>query len=203
MKIRFLKFIVMLIVTILPNIGQAQIPRTLSYQGVLSDETGSPKPDGSFALTFRLYDIDTGVDAICAETKTLEVTRGLFHTVLGDEEPFGASVECGKSRLQFRDVRFNRGSHSRNGFHRTGENFHARLHGTQAGKIGSAGLAVLITDGDRAGSANAAHATGFNRVSHPRRPQGMNDRLANFRLHGFSGHGYFDSLWFQFPFLPK
>ncbi|MBC8400427.1 MAG: tail fiber domain-containing protein [Candidatus Marinimicrobia bacterium] len=93
MKTRFLTFIIMLVILAMPYIGQAQIPRTLSYQGVLSDETGSPKPDGSYTFTFTLYNTSTGDAAIWTETKTLNVARGLFHTALGDLEPFGAAVE--------------------------------------------------------------------------------------------------------------
>jgi hypothetical protein len=33
-----------------------QIPRTISYQGVLCDATGKPKPDNSYQMTFRLYE---------------------------------------------------------------------------------------------------------------------------------------------------
>ncbi|MBI4546650.1 MAG: hypothetical protein HY707_01615, partial [Ignavibacteriae bacterium] len=62
----------------------AQIPRTLSYQGVLTDTLGSPRPDGSYQFTFRLYESSTGGTLIWMEQKTLQVRRGLFYTTLGD-----------------------------------------------------------------------------------------------------------------------
>jgi hypothetical protein len=71
---------------------QAQIPRTLSYQGIYTDMLGTPKPDGTYSFTFELYEASSGGSALWTETKSLDVKRGLFHTVLGDATPFGAGV---------------------------------------------------------------------------------------------------------------
>lgn len=71
----------------------AQIPRTISYQGVLSDATGNVKPDGPYSFTFRLYDVSSGGTALWTEeNKALEVEKGLFSTVLGAPTPFPASL---------------------------------------------------------------------------------------------------------------
>ena len=72
-------------VLILCMAAQGQIPRTLSYQGVLTDNLGDPKPDGSYSLTFRLYDALTSGKVLWTEAKTLDVKRGLFSTILGDQ----------------------------------------------------------------------------------------------------------------------
>ena len=80
-------FVFMLVVA-----AEAQIPRTLSYQGVLTDSLGNPKPDGTYTFTFRLYESISGGSAIWTEQKTLQVGRGLFHTVLGDQVVIGPSV---------------------------------------------------------------------------------------------------------------
>ncbi|MCK6559667.1 hypothetical protein HUU39_19290 [candidate division KSB1 bacterium] len=71
----------------------AQIPHTLSYQGVLTDNAGKPRPDGSYSFTFRFYTSPTGGTAIWSETKDLLVKSGLFSTALGDKTLFGASVK--------------------------------------------------------------------------------------------------------------
>jgi hypothetical protein len=63
----------------------AQIPHTLSYQGVLTDSTGNPKPDGSYTFTFRLYDSSSTSQPIWTEQKTLQTSKGLFSTILGDQ----------------------------------------------------------------------------------------------------------------------
>jgi hypothetical protein len=87
---------VLLLLIALPFSSEAQIPRTLSYQGVLSDTSGVPKPDGSYTLTFHLYETSTGGSAIWTETKTLKTKRGLFNTILADQAPFGSSVTFDK-----------------------------------------------------------------------------------------------------------
>jgi hypothetical protein len=70
----------------------AQIPRTLSYQGILSDTLGTPKPDGMYAITFRLYDAPSGGTLLWVETQSLQVRRGLFSAVLGSQTPFPSSL---------------------------------------------------------------------------------------------------------------
>jgi hypothetical protein len=70
----------------------AQIPRTLSYQGILSDTLGTPKPDGLYAITFRLYDAPSGGTLLWVETQSLQVRWGLFSAVLGSQTPFPSSL---------------------------------------------------------------------------------------------------------------
>ncbi|UCD38811.1 MAG: hypothetical protein JSW54_04850, partial [Fidelibacterota bacterium] len=68
---------------------QAQMPRVLSYQGMLTDSLGVPKPDNAYAFAFRLYDAPTGGTVHWTEAKVIEVKNGLFFTLLGDQSPFG------------------------------------------------------------------------------------------------------------------
>lgn len=75
------------------NALRAQIPRTLSYQGVLTDAAGKPRPNASYQFTFRLYEVASGGTALWTEQKTLSVTNGLFATTLGDQVAFGAAVK--------------------------------------------------------------------------------------------------------------
>ncbi len=81
---------VLLVVAAESSFGQ--IPRTLSYQGVLTDTTGTPKLDGTYTFTFKLYQIATGGNALWSEQKTLLLQRGLFSTNLGDQVVFPASL---------------------------------------------------------------------------------------------------------------
>lgn len=70
----------------------SQIPRTLSYQGVLTDSLGVPKPDGTYSITFRLYNVASGGSPLWTEQKTLAVKRGLFSTILGDQVVIGSFI---------------------------------------------------------------------------------------------------------------
>ena len=82
----------LLVVLLVSASAEAQTPRTISYQGVLCDATGQPRPDGSYAITFRLYDAESGGTALWTEQKSLVVQRGLFSTQLGDQVLFGATL---------------------------------------------------------------------------------------------------------------
>ncbi len=65
----------------------AQIPQTMSYQGVLSDEAGNAVADGSYVLSFALYEASEGGTAIWQETQEVAAGNGLFNVLLGRVEP--------------------------------------------------------------------------------------------------------------------
>jgi len=92
MKTRYDVILKLLLMVMIAMPSQAQIPRTLPYQGVLSDGSGMPKPDGVYTFTFRLYDTEFGGGPLWAETKDLDVEQGHFYTVLGSQTPIGDSV---------------------------------------------------------------------------------------------------------------
>jgi len=58
------------------------VPDTVSYQGYLTDPSGSPV-DGSVSVTFALYDSAAAITASWAETQTVAVSKGLFQVQLG------------------------------------------------------------------------------------------------------------------------
>ena len=87
-----LTIIILSTLTGLPLVGIAQIPRTLSYQGILADTSGAPTPDGSYNFTFRLYTISSGGSSIWSETQSAQVKRGLFSAILGNVNPIPDSV---------------------------------------------------------------------------------------------------------------
>lgn len=80
-QLRILCFILLFI---FPFLVFAQVPHTLSYQGILTDSTGTPKPDDTYSFTFKLYDNESGSTAIWSESKNLPIKNGLFYTILGD-----------------------------------------------------------------------------------------------------------------------
>jgi hypothetical protein len=77
--------------------GYAQSPRMISYQGVLTDTLGAPKPDGVYNFIFRLHDAPVGGGVVWSETKALPVHRGLFTTMLGDVSSFPDSLRFSRS----------------------------------------------------------------------------------------------------------
>jgi hypothetical protein len=82
----------LLLTLLLSHLSPAQVPRTLSYQGILCDSAGVPKPNASYGMTFRLYSVAQGGSPLWSETQILGTTRGLFNAVLGDISPFPDSL---------------------------------------------------------------------------------------------------------------
>jgi hypothetical protein len=74
----------------------SQIPRTIGYQGVLTESLGNPKADGNYVMTYRLYGMESGGVALWEETKTVAVKRGLFNTNLGDQVAIGSGLKFDK-----------------------------------------------------------------------------------------------------------
>jgi len=71
----------------------AQIPETLSYQGVLTDINGIVVPDGSYSIAFAIYDVPTGGSAIWSEKHlAVDVAKGIFNVVLESNTPLAIAA---------------------------------------------------------------------------------------------------------------
>ncbi|PLX29098.1 MAG: hypothetical protein C0600_09030, partial [Ignavibacteria bacterium] len=69
--------------------ADAQIPRTFSYQGVLTDAAGTAVADGSYMLMFRLYEGPTTSADIWYESQSVAVKDGIFNVQIGSVQPLG------------------------------------------------------------------------------------------------------------------
>lgn len=69
--------------------AEAQIPRTISYQGVLTDASGTPVADGSYLLVFKLYDSPTTPVELWSESQSVSVKGGIFNVPIGSVQPLG------------------------------------------------------------------------------------------------------------------
>jgi hypothetical protein len=61
----------------------AQIPKLISYQGVLTDNTGTALSDGSYDITVKIFDVSTGGTELWSEDHTVNLINGLFNIALG------------------------------------------------------------------------------------------------------------------------
>ncbi|GEM_PF-1404741 len=57
------------------------VPRIMNYQGKLTDASGVAL-DGTYSITFRIYDDSTGGNLLWYETKMVDVVNGLFDVQL-------------------------------------------------------------------------------------------------------------------------
>ncbi len=71
----------------------AQIPQTMSYQGVLTDTNGNAIPDGAHNFVFRIYEQESGGSPIWEEAQVAQTSAGLFEVVLGRLNPLNLSFD--------------------------------------------------------------------------------------------------------------
>ncbi|MEP7236072.1 MAG: hypothetical protein ABI778_12325, partial [Ignavibacteriota bacterium] len=88
--------IVFLVVVGCTTSGFAQVPRTMNYQGVISDPSGHPIADGQHVLSISLYDIQDPSTPIFNEVDRVETLHGLFSVVLGSQTPIPFSIQFDK-----------------------------------------------------------------------------------------------------------
>jgi hypothetical protein len=81
------KFIVVMFLLLIYSISFAQIPQTMSYQGVLTSIDDTPIPDGMITLNFTLYDSAENGDSLWQETQDVMITKGIFNVILGSNNP--------------------------------------------------------------------------------------------------------------------
>ena len=65
------------------GVAFAEIPKIINYQGKVTDAQGAPLT-GSYALTFRIYDAESGGNMLWEEAHSgVVVDKGLFNILLG------------------------------------------------------------------------------------------------------------------------
>lgn len=82
-------------------VASADIAPTLNYQGRLTDTSGDPVADGSYDLTFRIYNDPVGGTQLWtsgASPIPVTVANGLFSVILGDAgmEPLPENIFSGQ-----------------------------------------------------------------------------------------------------------
>lgn len=88
------KLLIILVIIISSIFTYSQVPQKLSYQGVLTDNSGNPL-NGSYNITFKLYSSSSGGSAIWQETQSLNVNNGLLNAYLGSVT--NLSIEFGST----------------------------------------------------------------------------------------------------------
>lgn len=76
----------------------AQVPHTMSYQGLITDANGNPVIDGNYSITFTIYDTSPTAGAnsksnIWQETQTVQVAGGIVNVLLGKVNPLALDFD--------------------------------------------------------------------------------------------------------------
>jgi hypothetical protein len=73
--------------------GFAQIPQSISYQGMLCDQNDAPIPNGEYNFTFRIYDSKSGESPLWQEGQLVALNNGTFNVILGKVIPLDLDFE--------------------------------------------------------------------------------------------------------------
>ena len=85
MKRQFaLAIVIIIALAVMKPAAMAAIPDIISYQGELKDGDGNPV-NGTFAVTFTIYDALAGGTALWMETQNVAFSNGLFTIRLGED----------------------------------------------------------------------------------------------------------------------
>ena len=72
----------------------AQIPKTVGFQGILTDAGGDPVADGSYDLAFKIYDAASGGSELWTETHSgVTVAGGILDVILGSMTPLNLAFD--------------------------------------------------------------------------------------------------------------
>lgn len=67
--------------------AKADIPRSINYQGKITDLAGTPAADGTYTAEFRIYDVESGGTPLWDETQSVILSGGLYSVLLGGVTP--------------------------------------------------------------------------------------------------------------------
>jgi hypothetical protein len=85
----------------------AGILKQINFQGKVVNKTaGTNITDGSYSFTFSIYSVDAGGSAIWTETKNVQVTNGIFQTLLGSSTALPGSLDFNTQEL-YLGINFN------------------------------------------------------------------------------------------------
>ena len=86
--------LVVVLAAIVAASAGAEIPATMTYQGVITDAGGDPIADGDYAITFRLYDAASGGSLLWEENQSVTVSGGVFDAQLGSSTPLSLAFDA-------------------------------------------------------------------------------------------------------------
>lgn len=95
MKARYNIYRVCALVIFLAIMAQgayAQIPREISYQGMVIGAGGQPIADGQHTIDVRFYDVAIGGTVLYIESHDVETKGGIFSITIGSVTPMPASL---------------------------------------------------------------------------------------------------------------
>ena len=82
---------VLFMIPFLPFPVSAEVPQLISYQGYLTNSDGAPYSQ-TMSITFNIYNTESGGTPLWTSTENIDVSNGIFNTILGKAKTFPAGL---------------------------------------------------------------------------------------------------------------
>jgi len=93
MKLLSKVILIILFLAVNCTLCSADIPHLINYQGRLTDKDNQPL-DGTYTITFRLYDSPSGGNLLWSETHSnISISKGLLNIILGSVTPLNLAFD--------------------------------------------------------------------------------------------------------------
>jgi hypothetical protein len=79
--------VVIVLLALYVSFAHAEIPRTISYQGFMTDAEGNAVPDGTYEVTFSLYNSHGANESLWSEKLNVTIREGILNVILGKTNP--------------------------------------------------------------------------------------------------------------------
>lgn len=83
---------------LVPSEVEGAVPKLINFQGVLRNGSGNPVADGSYSVSFKIYDAPTSGTVLWAETQPVTTVGGAFNVLLGATNPVPDTAFNGNNR---------------------------------------------------------------------------------------------------------
>ncbi len=84
--------LIVILIFLFTSVLTAQVPSTLSWQGILQDDSGDLL-DGQYTITTKIYDAQTGGNALWTESQTVTIEDGITNLILGKSTTLNLDFE--------------------------------------------------------------------------------------------------------------
>jgi hypothetical protein len=75
-----------------PQLCYSEVPKTVNYQGYLTDSGGIPV-DGDVDMEFSIYNVSSGGSSLWSESQTVTVQNGIYSVILGETNPINLTFD--------------------------------------------------------------------------------------------------------------
>ena len=93
-----MRYLTLLVTTVSLLVGG--VPQNLSYQGFIKASDGTLLPDGSYTVTFRIYEEVTGGVDLWSEEHEIYLKSGMISVTLGESTSFTFSTKMNYLEIQ-------------------------------------------------------------------------------------------------------